>query len=643
MGISHARQGRCPSFTRKMDMDLQYYPTGAMTAALMWNKFKRPVLHVCDPSAGRGHLIRHALNAFAEIPPGKEVPWFDPELHERKGRLGVRFSQRDKFSVLPAVSVVEINLEFHDSLRALKSSSCDVRVVGYDFMQVQSLASVTHIIANPPFAHGVEHTLHAWDVVYDAEICVIINAESIKNPCTAARRRLCDLIDAYGSVEFFEDQFKTDVERTTTVEIAMVYLDKRLFNSQAFELKMGELKKGDNLKDDPLKAEVTSQLALPTNLVENTYYRFCEAVEAARRFSEYEAIFTRKESQIGVSLEEMQAKGVGSEYRKEVENIQSAAQKAFIERYNSLKAKAWAQIIRSPLLTDKLSNQARRSVEAQAASIYELEFSIPNVYGFLHGIILSMGDIYADMICSLFDTIIERSTDNVSFYKSWKSNQKHRIGMKICESRFIIPRFRTYSNYRLEYESRMFLSDIDKVFGFLDGCTDAYDGVVQAFDSGKVSQGVKVETKYFYIRYYQGVGTLHFYPKDISVVDRINKFVGKIRNWIPNVESDANEDFNRQYVQSTKLSKQYTEIYAKKSRGWYGRDPGRAILAEVKKGEGDQECTNDMINAIAETHAQLGIKCGPSLSQTPTELKLIGVSKEEEEINSEQFELILSA
>lgn len=80
----------------------------------------------------------------------------------------------------------------------------------------------------------------------------------------------------------------------------------------------------------------------------------------------------------------------------------------FSKRYEDLKRKAWAQIIRSTLLTDKLSNHARRKLEADAETIYALEFSISNVHGFLAGMIQSMGSIYTDMVLGLFDTIIER-------------------------------------------------------------------------------------------------------------------------------------------------------------------------------------------------------------------------------------------
>ena len=182
-------------------------------------------------------------------------------------------------------------------------------------------------------------------------------------------------------------------------------------------------------------------MALPENFVENVYHRFTKAVNAARLASEAGAIATQASNSLGLSLEQMQAKGVGNESGRDSIAIRTTANHSFQQRYEELKRQAWAQIIRSSLLTNKLSNQARRKVEAEAEVIYQLEFSVANVHGFLAGLFASMGDIYADMVCGLFDTIIGRSNDNVAFYKSWKSNERHRFGMRIKRTRFIIPNF----------------------------------------------------------------------------------------------------------------------------------------------------------------------------------------------------------
>lgn len=117
-------------------MDFQYYPTGAYTTALLWHQFQRPIVHVCDPSAGKGALFRHAENGFEELPEGTEVPWFDPSLEERFDRRRWSYDQRDKYkSSSRKKSAVEIDIKHHASLREL-----GVTVLGHDFLGVISVS-----------------------------------------------------------------------------------------------------------------------------------------------------------------------------------------------------------------------------------------------------------------------------------------------------------------------------------------------------------------------------------------------------------------------------------------------------------------------------------------------------------------------
>jgi hypothetical protein len=594
-------------------MNYQYYPTGAHTAAQMWGKFKRRVQHVCDPSAGKGNLIRYAKEGFKELKE-EQIPWLqdipDEEVGQGRNRLRFREAARNKFEHIKEVSVVEIDIQHHSSLKELGA-----KVVGYDFLEVNSLATVSSVIMNPPFQNGVAHVLHAWDVVYDAEVVAIINAESIKNPCSGDRVRLIELIEKHGSVEFLQSQFVDDVERTTNVEVALIYLDKVPAKYLDVDALMGGLRKGNNKMGD-VHPEVCTALALPSNFIHDTYFRFEQSVEAARVASEATAVADHTRNAMGVTLEEMQAKGVGNDFRETAGNIRMAANEEFRKRYDDLKKRAWAQIIRSSLLTDRLSNQARRKIEASSQSIYELEFSISNVHGFLAGVIASMGEIYVDMVCDLFDTIIERSADNVVFYKSWKSNQKHRIGVRIRKTRFIIPRFNASSYCRsLEYESTQFLADIDKVFGYLHGISGSYDGLVNGFEKNDFLRGQRIETKFFDFRYYHGVGTIHFYPKSEAVVEKINKFVGKLRNWIPGNMDEANSDFQKQYEKGEALTKDYMDLYKKSTRNSYGLDrPAYKLLRLLKGHEVDRSEIDRLETAIETVHKGLGLQCGPALS-----------------------------
>lgn len=602
-------------------MDFQFYPTGAHTAARMWAKFKRPISHLVEPSAGSGALIRYAKEGFQsltddEIPWLKEIP--DEDVGVGRFQTNLREHARKKFSGIREISVVEIDLQHHPVLKELGA-----KVLGYDFLQVQSLATASHVIMNPPFRDGCAHVLHAWDKVYDAEIVAIVNAETVKNAYSRDRQRLVELIEQHGSVEFLQDQFVDDVERKTDVEVALIHLEKVPVRYLDMDAMLSGLKRGDNGMSE-VDPQVCSALALPSNFIHDTFVRFEQAVEAARMASETLALSDKLTSGLGITLEEMQAKGVGNDFRETLSSIRETANNDFKERYLNIKQRAWAQILRSSLLTDKLSNQARRKIEASAASIYDMEFSIANVHGFLAGVIESMGDIYRDMVCDLFDTIIERSSDNVVFYKSWKSNQKHRIGVRIRKSRFIIPNFHISYGNSLSYESVQFLSDIDKVFGYLHGITGAYDGLVQGFNTHRPESGERISTRFFDVRFYKGASTMHFFPKSEDVVEKINRFVGKLRHWIPSEMEEANSDFQKQYDKGETYTKDYLEAYRNSARNSYGLDrPAIQLLREIKAiGDEDRPELDRLERAIEAVHDSKGLHCGPALKAS-TPLKAI--------------------
>lgn len=599
-------------------MDFQFYPTAAKTAALMWSKFKREIGIVCDPSAGQGHLLRHAKDGFENVEE-EDLPWVseidDVEISRRHYTERARERARYKFSRFHTnFLAVEIDPSHHANLRELGGT-----VIGFDFLQVESLATVDQVIMNPPFSEGAKHVLHAWNVVYDAEIVAIVNAETIRNPYTRERQTLVELIAQYGSVEFLQEQFVgPDVERQTAVEVALIYLEKIPKSTFDIDSILNGLSKGDNLKGPELEPEVMSTLALPANLIENTYRRFVIAVDAARKASMMYAIAERTSSQLGVTLEEMQAKGVGNDFREDVA-IRSVANKAFQSRYETLKSKAWAQIIRSTEINSKLSNQARRKVEAEAQVICQLEFTVANVHGFLSGLFESMGDIYSEMVCDLFDNIIGRSSDNVAFYKSWKSNERHRFGMRIKRTRFIIPRFDTTWGGSLCYESEQFLADIDKVFGYLHGIQDRYDGLVDGFKRGLHKDGDRVSTRFFDFRFFKGAGTIHFFPKSQEVVEKLNRFVGARRQWLPDQMDQSNEDFQRQYEEAEKLTKEYDKAWKGGTKYRYNSPVYAAIHG---KRDDLQETRDQMAKCIETVHEDMGLRCGPALTAPPSKLAI---------------------
>lgn len=358
----------------------QFYPTGVQLAAKAWGKFQRPVRHVCDPSAGKGHLFRHAKEGFPGVP-DENLAWVaaveDREIQEGRFKARLRDYARRRYADLREISAIEIDWEHHADLRSLGA-----KIIGHDFMQVQSLATVSHIIMNPPFAQGCKHVLHAWDCIYDAEIVAIINAETLRNPYTQERQRLVHLIQSHGSVEFIQNAFSEGVERSADVDVALIYLEKVPDQYMNVNNLLGSLKR-DRQPDD-IGLVPCSALALPDNFIQDTCFRFEQAVDATRIACEATALANKLSAGLGMTLDEMQAKGVGSDFREIADPVRNDANAAFKTRYDDLKKRAWGQVLRSTLLNDKLSNQARRKMEASAQDIYDLQFTAANIHGFFY-------------------------------------------------------------------------------------------------------------------------------------------------------------------------------------------------------------------------------------------------------------------
>ena len=622
----------------------QFYPTGVRLAVKAWAKFKRPIRHLCDPSAGKGHLIRHAMEGFPGLAE-EEIPWVaeldDNEFQEGRFHHRYREYARKKFSSLPDVSVVEIDMQHHSTLKELGA-----KIIGYDFMDVSSLASVSQIIMNPPFAQGCAHVLHAWECLYDAELVAIINAETIRNPFSQERQKLVSLIEQFGSVEFLQDEFTDEVERTTKVEVALIYLEKVPRQYVETDHLTKGLKRGDSQYAE-IDPETCSALALPGNFIQDTCFRFEQAVQAARQASEAQALADNLRGGLGITLEEMQSKGVGSDYRELASSVREKANEEFKARYVDLKNRAWSQILRSTLLTDKLSNQARRKIESDSKEIYHLEFNPANIHGFLMGVAQSLGDIYTEMILMLFDSIIERSTDNAVFYKSWKSNQKHRIGMRLRKTRFILPRFRMGFSRSLDYEDERFLADIDKAFHYLHGGVGDFDGLVHATRQNRIETGDRFSSRYFEFRYYRGAQTMHFYPKSTEVMDKLNRFVGRIRQWLPGDMEEANADFIKQYEKGETYSDEYLKLSVNSPPTYDRCNPAYKLLRQVQgrdKDEGTPELDR-LEQAINDVHEKHGLQCGPALTGK-TVLKAIAHQPEAEKerlIADEPEQLLLLA
>lgn len=552
-------------------MDFQFYPTPPSLVEKAWAKFKnRDFVRVLEPSAGEAHLAKG------------HPEYSDRGRHSWGGHQAV-------------IDCIEIDVTKHAYLREV-----GFNVVGVDFLQFDGAGAMySHIVMNPPFANGAQHVLKAWDILYDGECICILNAETIRNPFSKERELLVRLVDQHGEVEFIEGAFAgPEAERQTDVDVALVYLRKKASFSKDLA--------GDIL--DGLKRERHTgldagyqedhEMVIPGNFVENSVLAFNAAVKAMRESVFAEARAAKYASRMGKSLGEL---NTDAEKEHEDEDTRSDGslrwvREAVHERHSKLKAQAWTGILRSTQVLSRLSSSAQKRIESEFETIKILEFSVSNIYGFLSGLIAKQPEINLEMLCDCFDAITRYHTaENAVWYMGWKSNDKHRTaGMRIKMTRFVLPRHHGYST-SFRWETEQLLADFDKAFALLDGKTEPELSLVQAARDNfkELRMGARIDSSYFSIRHYPGVGTIHFFPKSAKLIDRLNKIVGRHRQWLPSEGTRVSDAFWLQYDKAEKFDKEVREEVSKTRRSYWddplrritsGDDQERAMAHEILTG-----------------------------------------------------------
>lgn len=157
--------------------------------------------------------------------------------------------------------------------------------------------------------------------------------------------------------------------------------------------------------------------------------------------------------------------------------------------------------------------------------------------------------------------------------------------MRIRTSRFILPGHRADSWLSSpRWETQQLLADFDKVFAMLDGKRQPAEGLCKVFADryADLKHGQRVSSSYFDIRYYPGAGTIHFFARDKTLVDRLNRIVGRRRRWLPPEDARVSDAFWLQFDQAEKLDKEVRTGVRKGCGRW--DDPFRELMWNDSEG-----------------------------------------------------------
>lgn len=523
--------------------DVEFYPTPKFIAGKMLAKIRdiRDIVSILEPSAGKGDIL-DCLNSM-----------FESDNH--------RFPFESKKAVKAITDVIEIdpNLQF-----ILQGKG--YRLVSDDFLTFHTNKHYDLILMNPPFSNGDEHLLKAIQMIErtGGQVICLLNAETLRNPYTMRRQVLLNAISKYeGSVEYFKNAFKK-AQRRTDVEVAIVsiYIPKKRCSSRFYD----ELKKAHQSEYEHFEA---TELATGTWFEQMTKNFEIESNAGINFLKEYDAltpyIMTGKEK-----------------YDKPIIQLRindhncNTVDSSVINKYlECLRLRYWKEFLSRPELTERMTSVMADEYNDTIQRMKDYDFNLFNVRKVLLEIQGQLNEGVEDAIIALFDKLSAEHAwypeceNNRHYYNGWSTNKAHKIGKK-C----IIPANGCYAekNWRHKecelktYEIYKIISDLEKALDFLNFGAVVFRCPIDLAVSRANDEGKNIASfTYFDVRFYKkGTAHITFHDDAMILLDRLNIFAGKHKNWLPpfygKVKYDDLDSKSKDVIDSFQERDEYEKI-----------------------------------------------------------------------------------
>lgn len=497
------------------DPEAQFYPTPSVLVGKMLSKVNwENVGSILEPSAGKGDIIE-SLNSM------KEKYQYEYSTWGRKGsskKLIVHFHG----NVTDCVDTIELdpNLRY-----VLKGKG--YRVVWDDFLTFASPKRYDLILMNPPFAYGAEHLMKAIQVMeYGGQIVCLLNAETIRNQYTDVRKALNRKLMTLGaSIEFVKGAFRHS-ERSSDVEVAVVYLNIPRKESKSFiweKLQKAKPCSEDRVEAGPIVAGDWKEQLL-------TGYEM-EARAGLALLDEYKALkpyIMTGDGAYDLPLIELKVNGNDNDMNNRF--------------LRELRIKYWKMLLDRRELTEKMTASLSDKYHSRISEMDVYDFNIYNIETLLSELYGELIKGLEDSLDELFETLSSKHCwhmdcgANVHYYNGWAHNKAEKINTE----KVILP-INGYGSYgyrtdELEsYEICRKIDDIEKCLSYLlKGQPVSVRSSSEAVKAATMAGTKTVSFTFFDATFYKK-GTCHIkWHEDARIlVDRLNIYCGKKHNWLP--------------------------------------------------------------------------------------------------------------
>jgi hypothetical protein len=184
------------------------------------------------------------------------------------------------------------------------------------------------------------------------------------------------------------------------------------------------------------------------------------------------------------------------------------------------------------------TSNLREAYTSKVSELVDYDFSLFNIYTIRQQLSMEMINAAEETILNLFEEFsnkhhyYDETSKNIHYYNGWKTNKAWKINNKV-----IIPLngFNWYykDNPDYDYKIRNKLSDIEKVFNYLDGGKTEEVNIEDSLKlAGNYGETKKIPLKYFNVSFYKK-GTCHIEFTNEDLLHKFNIFGSKKKGWLP--------------------------------------------------------------------------------------------------------------
>lgn len=388
------------------------------------------------------------------------------------------------------------------------------QLVGDDFLSFRPSNMYDLIVMNPPFRNGVDHLLHAWEILRDGDIVCLLNAETVNNPYTEKRKLLKNIIEQHGTVEMIGPVFQ-DAERKTGVETALIRLHKD-GDLSMFDFHEETKERTVNMLTEQ-QYELTSPDAIQAavDTYEAAKIAFVEIWKARRKVEAYTYGLLDAQNIIDTALSK------------------STPVQGFNHFVTEIRAAFWNKLFQGSDFSSRMTSSIKEEFHRFCQQNNGMEFTPENISRMLGDLIMSSSAISQQCVVDVFDKFTKYYKENRVHIEGWKSNNQWQANRKI-----ILPYMVEIDwggNFKVKYgmysNGEELASDIDKAMCFLTN---------KKYDQIKTIQAAVKEgnhdkhgfSEFFELRWYKKE-TLHLTFLDEALWKRFNITACKGKNWLP--------------------------------------------------------------------------------------------------------------